>query len=101
MSDKELEKALAKLAADHAGPTSLESAKERILSSQPFPIIRRRFHQRSPWALPLRRNIDYQSGSAKVFIFCDECGGIIDKEDDHLLDPEACKLEKVRQVMDA
>ena len=68
-----------------------------------FPVIRRVFPPQSILSPPpLRRGIDYQSTARKslLFIFCDECGGVVDTPDAHKEDLDACDLEKVRQVME-
>ena len=65
-----------------------------------LPLVRREF-ARYPASVPLRRNIDYQGSARKAFLFCGVCGGIIESQDDHARDPDACEREKVRQVMES
>jgi hypothetical protein len=69
-----------------------------------FPVTRRVFPRQDIFSPPpLRRGIDYQSTARKSMPLhlCKECGGAVYKPDDHERDPDACKLEKVRQVMES
>lgn len=70
------------------------------LKNLTFPMIQRRFAPALPWTSPLRRGIDYQSRPGPIFIFCEECRGIMGAVDDHEKDLGACDLEKVRQIME-
>lgn len=99
MSD-ELKKALARIAAAYGDGHEPSAPVDADLSALVLPVVRRRF-PRHPWAPPLRRGIDYQSGPAKVFLFCEECRGVVGTQDAHDKDPVACDLEKVRQVMES
>lgn len=69
-----------------------------------FPVVRRKF-PRHPWVEPLRHNIDYQPSPRKSLLSppfqCGECGGGLWEEDEHKKDPETCRQEKIRQVMES
>ena len=99
MSDG-LKEALARIAAAYGDGHEPSAPVDADLSALVLPGVRRRF-PRHPGAPPLRRGIDYQSGPAKMFLFCEECRGVIDIQDAHERDPAACDMEKVRQVMES
>jgi hypothetical protein len=99
--DPGLKEALDKLAAyakEFGPPKTMKESANTVA----FPIIRRTWPRQGILNPPLRRAIDYQSTARKslLFFFCDECGGMVEKEGAHEGDPDACDLEKVRQVME-
>jgi len=79
-----------------------DAAQGRDLMNFVFPVVRRHFQQ---GVEPLRHNIDYQSMPRKSMLTppfkCEECGGGLWEEDQHTKDPEACRQEKIRQVMES
>lgn len=77
---------------------------DKSLVNFALPVVRREF-PRHPWTEPLRHNIDYQPSPRKSLLVpphqCAVCGGGIWERGEHEKDPEACRQEKVRQIMES